>query len=131
MKPRPFSAAAQQRARLILQVQSGQLTATAAARQLQLSRKGYYQWEQRALRAMLAAVEQQPPGRPRQRRDPEKTRLTQQVRQLEDQVEHLQQVARLRQQLLQIKAPKLAAKKKRSSCKPFSRTSPPPKPPLA
>jgi DNA-binding XRE family transcriptional regulator len=40
---------AQRRAEIIVQVQSGQLTATEAARQLGVSRKTYYQWERRAL----------------------------------------------------------------------------------
>ena len=51
---------ARQRAALILKVRSGQLTATAAAQALGISRQAYYQWESRALKAMLAALEEQP-----------------------------------------------------------------------
>ena len=44
-----MNAKAKQRAAVILQVRSGQLTATAAAQTLGISRQQYYQWEQRAL----------------------------------------------------------------------------------
>ena len=53
-------------------MQAGQLTATAAAQQLGLSRKSYYQWEKRALAALLESQEEQPPGRPLKEADPEK-----------------------------------------------------------
>ena len=99
---------ARQRAMLILQVQAGQITATAAAQQLGLSRKSYYQWEKRALAALLEAVEQQPPGRPSQATDREKEQLRQQVTQLQQQVAELEQVLKLRQlvQQFQTRDPK-------------------------
>ena len=53
-----MTAKARQRAELILQVRSGQLSATAAAQTLGISRQQYYQWEQRALSALLSAVEE-------------------------------------------------------------------------
>jgi transposase len=74
---------ARQRAALILKVRSGQLTATAAARTLGISRQAYYQWESRALKAMLAALEEQSPGRPPKLRDPKRQALEQQVEQLQ------------------------------------------------
>jgi transposase-like protein len=46
---------ARQRAELILKVRSGQLTATAAAQALGISRQQYYQWEARALQALLGS----------------------------------------------------------------------------
>ena len=58
----------EQRASLILQVRAGQMTAQEAARQLGISRQAYYQWEKRALQAMLQSLADRPPGqRPRQR----------------------------------------------------------------
>lgn len=48
----------------ILQVRGGTLTALAAAQRLGFSRKTYYQWEDRALRGMLAALQPGHPGRP-------------------------------------------------------------------
>ena len=55
----------QQRAALILQVRSGQMTAQEAAQQLGVSRQQYYRWEKRALQAMLSALMARPKGRPK------------------------------------------------------------------
>ena len=78
---------AQQRAALILQVRSGQRTATAAAQALGISRQQYYAWERRALQALLLALEDQPTGRPKSPTDPEKETLQRRVQQLEQQVQ--------------------------------------------
>ena len=118
-------AQARQRALLILQVQAGQITATAAAQQLGLSRKSYYQWEKRALTALLESLVQQPPGRPLKHTDPEKEALQRQVEQLEQQVRQLTQVMELRQVVHQLQATPLDTKKNSRSCKPSSNTSPP------
>jgi len=40
------------------------MTAAEAARQLGVSRKTYYKWEQRGLSALLDGLSDQPPGRP-------------------------------------------------------------------
>ena len=94
-----MNAKATQRAAVILQVRSGQLTATAAAQTLGISRQQYYQWEQRALSALLSALEDQPTGRPKTPTDPEKEKLQRRVEQLEQQVQHQQQREQLRQLL--------------------------------
>jgi hypothetical protein len=91
-----MNAKARQRAEVILQVRSGQLTATEAARTLGISRQQYYQWEQRALQALLTALEDQPTGRPKQPTDPEKEQLQRRVQQLEQQVQHQEQREQLR-----------------------------------
>jgi transposase len=96
-----MNAKARQRAELIFKVRSGQMTATEAARTLGISRQQYYQWEQRALKALLSAVEDQPTGRPRNPKDPEKEVLQRRVQQLEQQVQHHQQREALRQLLNQ------------------------------
>jgi transposase len=96
---------ARQRALLILQAQTGQLSATAAAQQMGLSRKSYYQWEKRALAALLEAVQPQAPGRPSLTPDPEKAALRQRVAHLEQQVAELEQVNQLRQFVQQIQTP--------------------------
>jgi DNA-binding XRE family transcriptional regulator len=44
---------ARQRAEVILKVRAGRMTAAHGARLLGVSRKTYYQWEQRALAGML------------------------------------------------------------------------------
>lgn len=76
----------EQRARLILQVRAGQITAQEAARQLGISRQAYYQWEKRALQAMLQSLADRPPGRPPSATDPDKERLQSRVNQLERKV---------------------------------------------
>ena len=55
---------ARERASIILQVRSGALSATAGAARLGISRKTYYEWEDRALQAMALALENHAPGRP-------------------------------------------------------------------
>jgi transposase len=55
---------ARERAAVILEVRSGKLTATEGAKRLGVSRKTYYQWEDRALKAMALALENHSPGRP-------------------------------------------------------------------
>jgi transposase len=96
-----MNAKARQRAELIFQVRSGQMTATAAAQTLGISRQQYYQWEQRALRALLSALEDQPTGRPKSPTDPEKEALQRRVQQLEQEVQRQQQREALRQLLSQ------------------------------
>lgn len=78
---------AQQRAQLILQVRSGQMTATQAAKTLGISRQAYYQWEKRALQAMINALEDQPSGRPKNPSDLEKQKLHDRIQELEQQVQ--------------------------------------------
>jgi transposase-like protein len=96
-----MNAKARQRAAVIFQVRSGQLTATDAAKALGISRQQYYQWEQRALQALLTSLEDQPTGRPKTPADPEKAKLQHRVEQLEQQVQHYQQKEQLRQLLHQ------------------------------
>jgi transposase len=71
------------RAELIIKVRSGQMTATEAAAALCVSRKTYYEWEERALQGMLSALENGMPGRPRREVDQEKEALKDQVKKLE------------------------------------------------
>lgn len=88
---------ARQRAELIFKVRAGQLTATAAAQMLGISRQQYYQWENRALEALLQALEDQPTGRPKGQTDPEKQTLQRRVEQLEQQVQDYEQKEKLHQ----------------------------------
>jgi transposase-like protein len=81
---------ARQRAELILQVLSGQLKASEAARKLGISRKTYYKWEKRFLAATLEAVSEKEAGRPTQEVDEEKIQLQQRVQDLERQVKALE-----------------------------------------
>ena len=92
----------ERRASLILQVRAGQLTAHQAAQQLGISRQAYYKWERRALHALLNALEDQPPGRPKETTDPEKDRLQHRVEALERQVRLYEQREQLRALLKQM-----------------------------
>ncbi len=74
---------ARERALVILQVRSGVLTAKEGAKLLGVSRKTYYEWEEKSLKAMSLALENRPSGRPPLTLDPEKGALREQVRELE------------------------------------------------
>lgn len=68
-----------ERQQMILEVLSRRRTATDAAAALGMSRKTYYQWQERALQAMLKALEEQAPGRPAKETDSKKEALLQEV----------------------------------------------------
>ena len=74
---------ARQRALVILQVRSGVLTAKEGAQRLGISRKTYYEWEERSLKAMALALENRPAGRPPVAVDEEKEALQKRVQELE------------------------------------------------
>jgi transposase len=65
-------------------VRSGKLTATEGAQRLGISRKTYYEWEDRALTGMARALENQAPGRPPTPLDPEKEALQREVGDLKE-----------------------------------------------
>ncbi len=74
---------ARQRALVIFQVRSGALTAKQGARLLGVSRKTYYEWEEKSLRAMALALENRPSGRPSLRVDAEKEAFRERIQELE------------------------------------------------
>ena len=74
---------ARDRALVILQVRSGLLTAKEGAKLLGVSRKTYYEWEDRSLKAMALALENHPAGRPSMPVDEEKESLRERVQELE------------------------------------------------
>jgi transposase len=78
---------ARERALVILRVRSGALTAKQGAQALGVSRKTYYQWEERALKAMALALENRVAGRPSVSMDEEKETLRQRIRELEKQLD--------------------------------------------
>jgi transposase len=88
-----------------VQVRSGQLSALQAAQQLGISRQAFYKWERRALQALLNALQDQPPGRPKGITDPEKDQLKSRVEQLERQVRLYEQREALRALLKQMAEP--------------------------
>jgi transposase len=74
---------ARQRALVILQVRSGVLTAKEGAKLLGVSRKTYYEWEEKSLKAMALALENRPSGRPPAPMDEEKETLRERIRELD------------------------------------------------
>ncbi len=74
---------ARQRAMVILQVHGGALTAKEGAKLLRVSRKTYYEWEEKSLKAMALALENRSPGRPPAPMDPEKEALRERIQELE------------------------------------------------
>jgi transposase len=74
---------ARERALVILRVRSGALTAKEGAKLLGVSRKTYYEWEEKSLKAMALALENRPAGRPPAPVDEEKETLRERIRELE------------------------------------------------
>ena len=67
---------AQKRAKIIMQVRGGTMTAEEGANQLGVSRKTYYEWEKKGLSAMMDALVDKDVGRPQMlQEDPEKEAL--------------------------------------------------------
>jgi transposase len=80
---------ARERALVILRVRSGAMTAKQGAQALGVSRKTYYQWEERALKAMALALENRVAGRPCVSTDEEKETLRQRIGELEKKLTRL------------------------------------------
>ena len=93
------AAQARQRAELILQVRSNQISARQAAAQMRVSRKTYYKWERRALAAMIQALSPKEGGRPPGPSDPEKETLQREKAQLEAKLAALEQTLEIRRLL--------------------------------
>ena len=74
---------ARERAMVILQVHGGAITATEGAKLLGVSRKTYYEWEEKSLKAMAQVLENRPPGRPPAPVDAEKEALRERIQELE------------------------------------------------
>ncbi len=74
---------ARERISVILRVRSGIMTAKEGAQALGVSRKTYYEWEERALKSMTLALENRPAGRPHLTLDEEKEALRIRVQELE------------------------------------------------
>lgn len=92
-------AQARRRAELIVKVRSGLVSASAAAVELGVSRKTYYEWENRGLNAMMAALEDRPTGRPKKPPDAETQVLEKQVNDLERKLAESERTVRIREML--------------------------------
>lgn len=94
---------ARDRATIILQVRSGLITATEGAKRLGVSRKTYYEWENRALDAMASALEDRSAGRPSLPRDPEKEALERKVAELTKEAELMAEISRIREKAAELR----------------------------
>ncbi len=90
---------ARQRALVILRVRSGALTAKDGAQLLGISRKTYYEWEEKSLKAMALALENHPPGRPPVPVDPEKETLRERIQELEKKLDLAQKTIEVKELL--------------------------------
>jgi len=90
---------ARKRALVILQVRSGTLTVTEGAKLLGVSRKTYYEWEEKSLRAMALALQNQPAGRPSAPVDEEKEALRERVRELEKKLDQAEKTIKVKELL--------------------------------
>jgi len=89
----------------ITRVRAGQSTVAAAARALGISRKTYYEWEDRALEAVTEALQDRRPGRPAKPVDPEKEELRQRLAELQRQNILLEETLALRRRLADLSVP--------------------------
>ena len=90
---------ARQRALVILQVRSGALTAKEGAERLGISRKTYYEWEEKSLKAMTLALENHPAGRPPVPVDQEKETLRERIRELEKKLDQAEKTIEVKELL--------------------------------
>lgn len=93
---------ARRRAEVILQVRAGKMTAKEAAKALGVSRKTYYEWEERGLEGMMDALLNRPSGRPKTKMDEEKEKLKKENEELKNRLslsKHAEELQRLVQEL--------------------------------
>src|SRR5512136_2621473 len=88
---------ARERALVILQVRSGTLTVKEGAKLLGISRKTYYEWEEKSLKAMALALENRPSGRPPLPLDPEKEALQDRIRDLEKKLDQAEKTIEVKE----------------------------------
>ena len=93
---------ARERALVILQVRSGAITATEGAKRLGVSRKTYYEWEEKSLKAMALALENHPGGRPPAAVDEEKEALRKRVGELEKKLDLAEKTIEVKELLAEL-----------------------------
>lgn len=95
-----MSERAKQRAEVIMQVRSGAISASEGARRMGVSRKTYYEWEQKGLTALLEALADGAAGRPAASQEaPELETLRTRVASLEQELLTAKQSAEVRKVL--------------------------------
>ena len=87
---------AQMRMNVIMRVQNREITATQGAEELGISRKTYYEWENRALLSLHKTLSDRPAGRPEKEFNPYVEELENKVKNLSQQVLMLEQEREIR-----------------------------------
>ena len=87
---------AQLRMNVIMRVLSGEITATQGAEELGVSRKTYYEWENRAISSLHKTLSDRPVGRPEKEFNPYVEELESKVKDLSKQVLMLEQEREIR-----------------------------------
>jgi len=90
---------ARERAMVILQVHGKALTATEGAKLLGVSRKTYYEWEEKSLKAMAQALENHTAGRHPAPMDPEKEALRERIQELEKKLDRAEKTIEVKELL--------------------------------
>ncbi len=114
-RPSATPQTARLRAELIMKVRCGLITARQAAKQLGVSRKTFYKWDQRGLSAILEGVTDQHPGRPPDPSDERCQSLEKQLAEAKREIELLNHKMALKDVLMDLKLPETGcnrAKKK-------------------
>jgi transposase len=106
---------ARQRALVILKVRSGVFTAKQGALALGVSRKTYYEWEEKSLQAMALALQNQPAGRKPAPVDEEKEALRERVRELEKKLDVAEKTIEVKELLTTYDEFRKGRKKNRST----------------
>ena len=99
------SSSIRQRAEVIMMVRCGLMTATQAARKLGVSRKTYYKWEKRGLKALLSGLVDKEPGRRSSAIDPDKQAMEEDLRKIHRENELLTRQLALKEILNDLKIP--------------------------
>lgn len=94
------------RAELIMKVRCGLISARQAAKQMGVSRKTFYKWEQRGLSALLEGVTDQHPGRPPDPSDDRCQSLEKQLSEAKREIELLNHKMALKDVLMDLKLPR-------------------------
>ena len=97
---------AMRRADLIMEVRAKTKSLAAAAEELNISRKTFYEWEERGLTAMVEALMDREPGRPmKPPPDLERIRLEKQLQEQQQEIAKLRQAAHIRELLDPLRHP--------------------------
>jgi transposase-like protein len=95
----PIETSLREKMQLVMRVETVQVKAADAARQMGVSRKTFYQWRNRALSAMAAALTPRLAGRRAKSTDPQTEHLLGQNAELQRENLQLQQTLRVRELL--------------------------------